>query len=370
MGGIALKKKITILIITLLILTFQELSLGENLNLSAQSYVLMDEVSGRVLVEQDCHKKMPMASTTKIMTALIAIENCDLDDMVTVDERSINIEGSSIYLKNNEKISMRDLLYGLMLRSGNDSAVAIANHLCETEEEFIELMNKKAMSIGANNTNFTNPHGLSDENHYSTAYDLALITREAFRYEIFEELVASKSHKTNRSENGYFTNKNKTLWEYEDGDGVKIGYTMSAGRCLVSSARRYGMRLIAVSLNAPDWFNDNYHLMDYGFDNYSPYTIYGKYQFIKKLQLPDDDSELNMITEKELIYPLDKEEKENLKLNISIEKNIQVPIKKGEVVGKIDTYLDGVMINRDNLISANDIKKASILDKLLKFISK
>lgn len=329
----------------------------------------MDEASGRVLVEHDCHKEMPMASTTKIMTALIAIENCDLDDIVKVDERSINIEGSSIYLKNEEEISMLDLLYGLMLRSGNDSAVAIANHICATEEEFIDLMNKKARDIGAKNTHFADPHGLSDENHYSTGYDLALITREAFRYAIFEEIVASKSYMSKRSENEYFANKNKTLWEYKDGDGVKIGYTSSSGRCLVSSAKRQEMRLIAVSLNAPNWFNDNYSLMDYGFDNYNPYTIYGKYQLMKKIELPDE-RELNMITDKELIYPLDEDEKENLKVNISINENIQLPIKESEIVGRIDTYLDGVLIKKGNLISAKDIKKASIIEKLFKFISK
>lgn len=364
-----MKKTIVSLIIALIISTFQGASLAEDLNLSAESYILMDEVSGRVLVEHDSHKEMPMASTTKIMTALIAIENCDLDDIVKVDERSINIEGSSIYLKNKEKILMLDLLYGLMLRSGNDSAVAIANHICDTEEEFIEMMNKKARDIGAKNTNFADPHGLSDENHYSTAYDLALITREAFKYEIFEEIVASKSYMSKRGENEYFVNKNKTLWEYEDGDGVKIGYTSSSGRCLVSSAKRKEMRLIAVSLNAPNWFNDNYLLMDYGFDNYDSYIIYGKYQLMKKLQLPYD-RELNMITEKELIYPLDEDERENLKVNISINEDIQLPIKEGEIVGRIDTYLDGVIIKKDNLISANDIKKASIIEKFLKFISK
>lgn len=364
-----MKRTIIILIIILIISTFQGAALAEDLNLSAQSYIVMDEVSGRVLVEHDSHKEMPMASTTKIMTALIAIENCDLDDIVKVDERSINIEGSSIYLKNEEKISMLDLLYGLMLRSGNDSAVAIANHICDTEEEFIEMMNRKARDIGAKNTNFADPHGLSDENHYSTAYDLALITREAFIYEIFEEIVASKSYMSKRGENEYFVNKNKTLWEYEDGDGVKIGYTSSSGRCLVSSAKREEMRLIAVSLNAPNWFNDNYLLMDYGFDNYNSYIIYGKYQLMKKLQLPYD-RELNMITEKELIYPLDEDERKNLKVNISINEDIQLPIKEGEIVGRIDTYLDGVIIKKDYLISANDIKKASIIEKFLKFISK
>ena len=272
------------MLISLSLFIFPQVSTAENLNLSASSYILMDEVSGRVIIEQDCHKRMPMASTTKIMTALIALEKCDLDDQVKIDERSINIEGSSIYLQNNEIITIKDLLYGLMLRSGNDAAVAIANHVSDSEEEFVELMNEKAKALNAKKTNFTNPHGLSHDDHYSTAYDLALITREAFKYDIFEEISATKSYTANRDKNEYFLNKNKTLWEYDGGDGVKIGYTSAAGRCLVSSAKRDGMRLIAVALDAPDWFNDNYKLLDLGFDNYKTYTIYSKHYSLPPIE--------------------------------------------------------------------------------------
>ena len=266
-------KKIITLIIAFTLLLSQGASYAEISDLSARSYVLIDVVGGRILLDRDAHSKMPMASTTKIMTALIALENTSLDDKVLIDERSINVEGSSIYLKNKEVISMEDLLYGLMLRSGNDAAVAIASHVSENEEDFLKLMNEKAKSLGAVNTNFKNPHGLTQDDHYSTAYDMALITREAFKYEKFRDIVAAKSHKANRNENSYFLNKNKTLWEYPGGDGVKIGYTMAAGRCLVSSAMRDGMRLIAVSFQAPNWFNDNYKIKDYGFENFKQYTI-------------------------------------------------------------------------------------------------
>lgn len=360
------KKIITIFII--LIFIFHGFSYAEKLNLSAESYILMDEVSGRVLMGHNSLNKMAMASTTKIMTALIALENSNPDDIVTIDERSIDIEGSSIYLKYNEEISMMDLLYGLMLRSGNDSAIAIANQVCNTEEEFVQLMNEKAKSLNALNTNFVNPHGLSHDNHYSTAYDLALITREAFKYDLFRDIVSTKSYRANRSVNGYFLNKNKTLWEYLDGDGVKIGYTLASGRCLVSSAMRGNMRLIAVSLNAPNWFNDNYHLMDYGFDNYKPYTIYGKYQLMKKIKISDDSIELNLLTENDLIYPLSEEEKDKIKVNITPYDDLKLPIKKGEITGKIETYLDGVLISRDNLVAQSDIKKISLIDKFLKLI--
>ncbi len=361
-----MRKKIITIFITIIL--FSQISYGQNLNLSGTSYLLMDEVSGRVILERNGYMEMAMASTTKIMTALLALENSGLDDIVKIDERSVGVEGSSIYLKNNEEITMKDLLYGLMLRSGNDSAVAIANHICDTEEDFIQLMNKRARQLNALNTNFENPHGLTEDNHYSTAYDLALITREAFKYDIFADIVGSKSYNADRAENGYFLNKNKTLWEYEGGDGVKIGYTMAAGRCLVSSALRDDMRLIAVSLNAPNWFNDNYQLKNYGFENFVLYTIYDQHQLMRKIQLTDDLIDINVVTESEFVYPLREEELKKIKINISIDKDLELPIEKGHVIGTIETYLNGVSINKDNLISANKANKMSLLDRLLKSI--
>lgn len=361
-------KKMITLIITFTLLICQGVSYAEVEGLSAKSYVLIDEISGRVLVEKEAHKKMPMASTTKIMTALVALENSRLDEKVVIDERAINVEGSSIYLKNEEVISMEDLLYGLMLRSGNDSAVAIANHVSGDVEGFLKLMNEKARSLGALNTNFTNPHGLTQDDHYSTAYDLALITREAFKYDKFKEIVSAKSHRADRDENGYFLNKNKTLWEYPDGDGVKIGYTMAAGRCLVSSAKRDGMRLIAVSLQAPNWFNDNYKLMDYGFDNFKPYSIYNEGQLMKKIHLSKDNIGVYLGTEDENIYPLREEEIKSIKINLSLNSNIELPIQKGQVLGQVSTYANGVLIKEDNLVSLSDVKEKTIIDKFIEFL--
>lgn len=368
MGGIHLKKKIITLFITFTFLFCQGIAYGSPLSLSAESYVLMDESSGRVLLEKNPHNKMAMASTTKIMTALIALENSNLDDKVRIDERSINIEGSSIYLKNEEIISMEDLLYGLMLRSGNDSAVAIANHVCEDEEQFVKLMNEKAKSLNAFNTNFTNPHGLSHKDHYSTAYDLALITREAFKYDVFKDIVSAKSHTAHRAENGYFLNKNKTLWEYPDGDGVKIGYTMAAGRCLVSSANRNGMRLIAVSLQSPNWFNDHYRLKDYGFDNFKPYTIYNKGQMMKKVT--KDDMDIYLVAENDLIYPLKDDETKAIKVNVNVNKNIELPLEAGDILGTIETYSEGVLIKRDHLVSQNEVKEKTLFNRIVDFFKR
>lgn len=357
-------KRLLSILITIVIISFSINVYSDNLYLSGESYILIEESSGRVLMGKNEHKKMPMASTTKVMTALIALEEGNLEDEVLIGKESTNIEGSSLYLKEGEIMSLKDLLYGLMLRSGNDSAVAIANHIGEDEEDFIRKMNLKAKNINANNTSFTNPHGLTSENHYSTAYDLALITKEAFKFEEFKIISATKSYKADREINNYFVNKNKTLWEYEGGDGVKIGYTIRSGRCLVSSANKKNMRLIAVCLNAPDWFNDNYKLFDYGFENYDQYVLYNKNQFIKKIHSKEIMEPIDLVTESEFIYPLTKEERDNTKFIVSSDENIKLPVLRGEILGNIKVYVNGILVKSDNLVANKDVKKPSILERI------
>ena len=366
------KSKNTIIIIILVLFTVMNLNqvhgveIDGKLILSGESYILIDRDIGRVLLEENSHKKMPMASTTKIMTALIALEKGNLSDRIRVDDDSVGVEGSSIYLKKDEIMTLKDLIYGLMLRSGNDAAVAIAIHIGGTTEEFVKLMNDKAKSIGALNTNFTNPNGLPDENHYSTAYDMALITREAFKYDEFANIVNSKSYTSDRVENNYFYNKNKTLWDYEGGNGVKTGYTMSSGRCLVSSASRNGLNLISVSLNARDWFNDNHKLLDYGFEKYSSSLIFDKGQFMKKVRVEKGNRDyINLVAEKTLFFPLKEGEKEKLKIDIQSFDGIDLPINKGDLVGYVSVYLDGKLINKVNLVSKDTIEKQGFLRSLL-----
>lgn len=359
-------KKIILISIIFCILINPHIAFSEDLSLSAESSILIDGESGRVLYEKNPYKRMPMASTTKIMTALMALENGNLEDEIIIEKEWVGIEGSSIYLKEGEVLTLRDMLYGLMLRSGNDVSVAIAHHIGGSMDNFVAMMNEKAKSVGALNTNFTNPHGLHHMDHYSTAYDLALITREAFRHPEFANVVKSRSFVSNREINNYYYNKNKTLWEYSGGDGVKTGYTMSSGRCLVSSATRNNMRLISVSLNARNWFNDNYKLLDYGFDNYKSHLIYSKGQFIKKLYLANGHKDfVNLVSEEDFFYPLKIDEKDKIELKIQIHENPKAPIDQGEVLGNIYTYLDNQLIKKDNLISKSHIKKPNLLEKLL-----
>ncbi len=222
-----------------------------------------------VLYEYNADKKMYPASTTKIMTALVVLEICEeqnlkLDNEIIVPSGAEGVEGSSLYLKAGERVSLEKLMYGLMLQSGNDAATALAITMGGGEDEeaaqarFVERMNEKAADLGCENTHFTNPHGLHHEQHYTTARDLAKIAEEAMKKDIFRQIVSAK-------EWGDFANKNKTVFQYEGGNGIKIGFTKTSGRTLVASANRSGRQLIAVVLNDGNWFQDAYALMDYGF---------------------------------------------------------------------------------------------------------
>lgn len=338
-------------------------------SINAESAILVDAESMRVLFEYNSYAKLPMASTTKIMTALIALEKGNINDMVRVDRDAVGIEGSSIYLYEDEIISLEDLLYGLMLRSGNDAAMAIGKHIAGDIENFVKLMNEKAEEIGANNTNFTNPHGLHDDNHYTTAYDLALITSRAMEVEKFKEISKTKSWIANREKNNIFYNKNKTLWEYEGGDGVKTGYTTKAGRCLVASATRNGMKLIAVVLNDYNWFNDCYVLMDYGFNNYKPYVILERGQFIKKIPvIYGNKDEVNAVIDETFMYPLKKEELNKIKIDYIVKENIIAPINKGDILGYVNIYLDGILIYKGSIVADKDIKELNTIKKIIEKI--
>jgi D-alanyl-D-alanine carboxypeptidase (penicillin-binding protein 5/6) len=270
---------IGILIYLCLILLLGRMSEGSNASsngvaimpsISAEGAILIDASDGSVLYGKNADEKLYPASTTKIMTALVALEildeiGADLDSYVIAPKEAVGVEGSSIYLKENEKISMEELLYGMMLQSGNDAAVAVAICTGGTLEAFVERMNKKAQELGCTSTNFLNPNGLFDENHYTTARDLSLISMEAMKNESFREIVGAATWSSKESGRS-FQNKNKTVYQYEGATGVKIGYTKLSGRTLVASAQRDGKELIAVVLNAPNWFEDAYRMLDYGFN--------------------------------------------------------------------------------------------------------
>ena len=238
---------------------------------SAASYALLDPVSGKLIAEKDADTRRPMASTTKIMTALIVLERCDLEATVTVDQRAVGVEGSSIYLFATEQIKVHTLLYALMLASANDAAAALAIHTAGSIESFAVLMNEKAAALGLKDTHFCNPHGLHDNAHYTTARELALLTAAAMENKTFSEIVATARYSapqigTNASR--LFLNHNKLLRTFDGAIGVKTGFTKTSGRCLVSAAGRDGLTLIAVTLNDPNDWRDHTALYEWGFSQY------------------------------------------------------------------------------------------------------
>ena len=261
------EKAVLIALLVLLFLALLTLPVAD-----AQAYnrtsaiLLIDAESGEVLHEENADLKMEIASTTKILTAITVIENADVLQRVRIPKRAVGVEGSSIYLKEGEKLTVKDLLYGLMLRSGNDSAVALALHLGGTEEHFVKMMNIRAEMLGLNDTHYANPHGLHDENHYTSCYDLCKLGCIAMKNPLFKEIVSTKKITIGEKESQRsIANKKKILFQYEGGNGIKTGYTRAAGRCLVSAAERKGVQLVAAVLNVPDMFGVCSSLMDYGF---------------------------------------------------------------------------------------------------------
>ena len=233
---------------------------------SAQRAYVLDAVSGRVLYEKDPDRQSLIASTTKIMTALIVCEQCNVLDRMRIPKEAVGIEGSSMYLKEGEILTLQELLYGLMLSSGNDAAVALAIYCGGTVEGFAGLMNDKARILGMKNTHFENPNGLDSPGHYSTARDLAILAAYAMENPIFAKTVSAKQVKIGER---YLTNHNKLLWRVEGADGVKTGFTKAAGRILVSSASRNGRRIIAVTIDDPRDWQDHGQLLEEGFSRFS-----------------------------------------------------------------------------------------------------
>ena len=242
-------------------------------SISAGQAILIDADTGKVLYEKSADQRAYPASTTKIMTALLTLEtlkkyDSPIKQKVVIPKEAEGVEGSSLYLKAGEKISIEDLLYGMLLVSGNDSAVALSYIIGGTQEHFIEMMNQRAKELGCRDTHFVNPNGLFDEEHYTTARDLAVMTRQAMKNRTFRKIVAAREWSADRPDSTYrcFVNKNKTVRQFDGGNGVKIGYTRASGRTLAASASRDGKNVICVVMSAPDWFQDAYRLMEYGFD--------------------------------------------------------------------------------------------------------
>lgn len=314
------------------------------LDVSAQRAVLLDAESGRVLYGKRESEPGLIASTTKIMTALVVCNRCNVLDRVEIPKEAVGIEGSSMYLKAGEILTVQELLYGLMLHSGNDAAAALAIYCAGTVEGFVELMNDEAQRLGLENTHFANPHGLDAEDHYSSTLDLAKLTAEAMRDPIFAQTVGTKSVQIgDRS----LTNHNKLLWRYEGAEGVKTGYTKAAGRILVSSAVRNGRRLIAVTMNAPDDWNDHVRMMDEGFSRFTVRTLCRAGETMIRLPILTGQF-ADLLAAEDAAYPLENTEKAELRY--VGEKLLFMPPCAGQEAGKMQVVVGGCTVAEIPLI--------------------
>lgn len=372
-------KKFSFIIIFILMITPLFKETASALSVSAQYACVIDAMTGNVLYEKNAYEKHSMASTTKIMTALVALENKPLSDIVTASKNAAGTEGSSIYLRAGEKITLEDLLYGLMLASGNDAAVAIAEHVGGSVENFAVMMTEKAKSLGLKNTSFKNPNGLDEEGHHTTAYDLAMITRAALQNEKFKEIVSTKTKNISNGEESYMrtlTNHNKLLRLYSGCIGVKTGYTKKTGRCLVSAAERNGFRVIAVTLNAPDDWNDHMNMLDYAFSSYSSKPLIIKDMVLKTIPVENGSIDRLELLAKDSYYVTltGKDDLANISLNYKTPKKITAPVKKGSVIGSIEISYKEKLLAEIDLLSGIDIEyveppKPTFSDNFKKMLS-
>ncbi|HEX9061872.1 MAG TPA: D-alanyl-D-alanine carboxypeptidase family protein [Clostridia bacterium] len=338
-------------------------------SVSAGAAILMDMNSGRVMYDKNARSRRPMASTTKIMTAILAIEKGNLNDVVTVSRRAASVGGSTIDLKAGQKISLRELLYGLMLNSGNDAAIAIAEHIGGSVDGFSQMMNQKASEIGAYDSNFKSPHGLDVEGHYSTAYDLALMARYALNNPVFSKIVSTKV--TSISTRG-LANTNEMLSIYPGADGVKTGYTGQAGRCLVTSVTRNNWKLISVVLNCASRearAGSSKAILDYGYNNFKPVTLLKEGEYIKDIPvLRGKPGNVCLYAEEGISMPLREDEMSALKKIYDIPENVNAPVGGGMVIGTVRFVVGGKEIASSGVKTACAVKRKDVWDYLLEMI--
>ena len=332
---------------------------------SARHACVLDAVSGRVVYEKAPDERSLIASTTKIMTALIVCEQCNVLDRMRIPKEAVGIEGSSMYLQEGEVLTLQELLYGLMIQSGNDAAVALAIYCGGTVEGFAELMNDKARNLGLKNTHFSNPNGLDAPDHYSTARDLAHLAAYAMENPIFRKTVSTKTlHMGQR----YLTNHNKLLWRVEGADGVKTGYTKAAGRILVSSATRNDRRLIAVTLDDPNDWEDHAALLEQGFSRYSIQRVVNRGQYVDTLEVAGGQgSQVELLADQDFDYAL--AEGENPQLMLLGPGFVYVPAVEGADAGIAYVLLEGKAVGKVPVVYGRTIEQApeepSRLQKLL-----
>ena len=363
-----------------------------DLEINSPVALLIESETGTILYEKKAFDKMYPASTTKIMTAILALENCDLNDIATVSRdavMSVPVDYTNANLQVGEELTIKDLLYAFLIPSANDCGYVLAEHIAGSTEKFAEMMNLKATELGCKNTNFTNPSGIHDDNHYSTAYDLALIGRYAMKNETFREIVSTSSYNlpaTNKYDStdrrfvstNFLIRESQTKYYYEYATGVKTGFTDEAGDCVVASAKKDGIEYIAVILDAgynKDWlkekFLDSVTLFNYAFENYTTKSLGNQGEVFDKVRVSGatkDTKMLDIVLKDDISAFIKKSDfQNNYEPNVVIDHDLKAPIIKGELIGSVSYNVDDVTYT-SYLIAGSDVEKSTVLSTIFKIL--
>lgn len=378
-------KKLASIILTILLAAITSITSFANgdtapVNISSKSAILMDIGSGQILYEKNSHEKLPPASVTKVMTMLLISEALDsgkikLTDQVQISENASGMGGSQIFLEPGESQKVDDLLKGIAVASANDACVAMAEYIAGSIESFVDMMNNKAKELGMNDTHFANTNGLPVDNHYTSAHDIALMSRELLKHDIInkylttwmDELVVGK-----KQVKVGLANTNKLIKHYQGATGVKTGFTQEAKYCLSASAKRGNTHLVAATLGAetsPERFKDASNLLTYGFANYESIKLCSKDDNIATLTLDKaEDNKVNLVAKEDLTVLIKKGAAKEFTKKIKVTDNPSMPIKKGTVLGNVEVYKDNKLVGKVDLVNTKDINKASYLKMLQRVI--
>lgn len=334
-------------------------SRGVEITVTADSAVLMDADTGQVLYAKNPHQPRPIASTTKIMTALLAIESGDLNQVVTVSPHAAGVEGSSVYLRAGERLTLEELLYGALMNSGNDACVAIAEHVAGREDIFVCWMNCKARLMGLKTTNFANTNGLPNKDHLSSAWDLATIARHALKNTVFNRIVSTRSHTiSGHWKPRQLSNTNQMLWGYQGADGVKTGTTGAAGKCLVSSASRNGRRLIAVVLHSDSRYDDSKRLLDYGFANFESERVAESGQAVSCVSVTDGvKNTIPVGSMRDVAVTVPVRGEDRIEKVITVDREIKAPVRSGVAAGRLLVLVGGQPVAETGLVTLESVEK-------------
>lgn len=371
-----MKRKLSLILTMMIIISSFTSFANEDMKLTSKSAILIDSNSGKILYEKNSHEKLPPASVTKIMSMLLTMEALNegrikLEDQVTISEKASSMGGSQLFLEPGEIKTVDELLKGIAVASANDGCVAMAEYIYGSEESFVKKMNEKAQELGMKDTHFVNTNGLPVKDHYTSAYDISLMSKELIKHKEIhkylkiwmDEIVVGKKQKKIG-----LVNTNKLVRFYKGANGIKTGFTNEAKFCLSASATRDDLTLIAVVLGAPsskERFSEASSLLNYGFANYETVKIYDQGQVVKKVKLEKADSEnIELTCEKPLYYLNKKGDKKDFKQKIVIDDKFKFPIKKGQKIGEIQIYKDKKVIMKSDLISNKEVKKAGYVKML------